>query len=191
MLKEPNAKFQARRRAGARDERTLFAVACKPLFGWVWPTTRAWKLLWPLCGGLLYQDDPLREPLLDVVARHLACRNRQKQGNNFLISCTQFCPIQFKKNFCHGCGNAFIAIQEGMGLGQVIGIRRCAGREECLFVIRSVFRRCQRDFQCPSIAHPMQAPKLLNGLGMNSEHFMDKEEKQSDLLYSGPCASSV
>ena len=29
----PNARFQARRRAGARDERTLFAVACKPLFG--------------------------------------------------------------------------------------------------------------------------------------------------------------
>jgi hypothetical protein len=28
---EPNARFQARRRAEA--ERTLFAVACKPLFG--------------------------------------------------------------------------------------------------------------------------------------------------------------
>jgi hypothetical protein len=28
-----NARFQARRRAGARHERTLFAVACKPLFG--------------------------------------------------------------------------------------------------------------------------------------------------------------
>ena len=26
----PNARFQARRRAGARDERTLFAVACNP-----------------------------------------------------------------------------------------------------------------------------------------------------------------
>ena len=29
----PNARFQARRRAGARHERTLFAVACKPLLG--------------------------------------------------------------------------------------------------------------------------------------------------------------
>lgn len=29
----PNARFQARRTAGARDERTLFAVACMRLFG--------------------------------------------------------------------------------------------------------------------------------------------------------------
>jgi hypothetical protein len=28
-----NARFQARRIAGARDERTLIAIACKPLFG--------------------------------------------------------------------------------------------------------------------------------------------------------------
>jgi hypothetical protein len=34
----PNARFQARRRAGARDERTLFAVACKPLLGCWRPT---------------------------------------------------------------------------------------------------------------------------------------------------------
>jgi hypothetical protein len=31
----PNATLQARRTAEARDERTLFAVACKRLFGWV------------------------------------------------------------------------------------------------------------------------------------------------------------
>src|SRR5215510_7089520 len=30
---KPNARFQARRRAGAGDERTLFAVAYKPWFG--------------------------------------------------------------------------------------------------------------------------------------------------------------
>jgi hypothetical protein len=29
-----NARFQARQVAGARHERRLFAVACKPLFGW-------------------------------------------------------------------------------------------------------------------------------------------------------------
>ena len=34
----PNARFQARRRAGARHERTLFAVACKPLLGGWRPT---------------------------------------------------------------------------------------------------------------------------------------------------------
>jgi hypothetical protein len=78
-----------------------------------------------------------------------------------------------------------------MGLGQMVGIRRCTDREGCLFIIRPVFRRRQRGFQCPSITHPMQSPKLLNGLRMNSEHFRDTEEKQSDLLYSGPCASSV
>ena len=33
QLLQPNARFQPRRRAGARHERTLFAVACKPLFG--------------------------------------------------------------------------------------------------------------------------------------------------------------
>ena len=32
-----NARFQARRRAGARHERTLFAVACKPLLGMGYP----------------------------------------------------------------------------------------------------------------------------------------------------------
>jgi hypothetical protein len=31
----PNARYQARQTAGARDERTLFAVACMPLFGLV------------------------------------------------------------------------------------------------------------------------------------------------------------
>src|SRR5262249_43595364 len=36
----PNARFQARRTAGARDERTLFAVACKPLFGQALRTAR-------------------------------------------------------------------------------------------------------------------------------------------------------
>jgi len=78
-----------------------------------------------------------------------------------------------------------------MGLGQMIGIRRCAGREGGLFVIRPVFRSRQRGFQCPSIAHTMQSPKLLDGPCMQSEHFIGTEEKQSDLLYSGPCASWV
>jgi hypothetical protein len=33
---EPNARGQARRTAGATQERTLFAVACTPLFGSAW-----------------------------------------------------------------------------------------------------------------------------------------------------------
>jgi hypothetical protein len=78
-----------------------------------------------------------------------------------------------------------------MGLGQMLGMRRCTGRKGCLFVIRPVFRSRQRGFQRPGIAHPMQSPKLLNGPRMNSEHFVCTEEKQSDLLYSGPCASWV
>ena len=141
--------------------------------------------------GFLFEDDSLREPLLDVLARYLSCRNRQKHGNNFLISCLQFCPIQFKEDFCHCCGNAFVAIQECMGLGQMISIRRCTGREEGLFVIRPIFRSRQRSFQCPSIAHTMQSPKLLDDPCMKSEHFIGTEEQQSDLLYSGPCASWV
>ena len=32
-MQEPNARFQARERAGARHERRLFPVACMPLFG--------------------------------------------------------------------------------------------------------------------------------------------------------------
>jgi hypothetical protein len=32
----PNAKHQARQTAGATQERTLFAVACMPLFGGAW-----------------------------------------------------------------------------------------------------------------------------------------------------------
>ena len=32
-LRRSNARHQARQTAGARDERTLFAVACIPLFG--------------------------------------------------------------------------------------------------------------------------------------------------------------
>ena len=32
----PNARGQARQRAGARNERTLFAVACTPLLGGAW-----------------------------------------------------------------------------------------------------------------------------------------------------------
>lgn len=31
-----------------------------------------------------------------------------------------------------------------------------------------------------------QPPKLLYGARMNGKHFMRVEEKQSDLLYSGP-----
>jgi hypothetical protein len=33
FILEPNARGQARQRAGARHERTLFAVACTPWFG--------------------------------------------------------------------------------------------------------------------------------------------------------------
>jgi hypothetical protein len=36
ILVEPNAAAQARQTAGARDERTLFAVACTPLLGRAW-----------------------------------------------------------------------------------------------------------------------------------------------------------
>ena len=75
--------------------------------------------------------------------------------------------------------------------GDVYHIRRSAGREGGLFVIRPVFRRRQRSFQCPSVAHTRQPPKLLDDPCMNGEHFMGTEEKQSDLLYSGPCASWV
>ena len=78
-----------------------------------------------------------------------------------------------------------------MSLGQVIGIRRGAGREGGLFVIRSVFCSRQRSFQRSGIAHTMQSPELLDGPRMQSEHFVYTEEKQGDLLYSGPCASWV
>lgn len=40
------------------------------------PPPLAWKLLWPLCRGFLFENDPLRDPLLDVLARYLSCRNR-------------------------------------------------------------------------------------------------------------------
>jgi hypothetical protein len=40
--------------------------------------------------------------------------------------------MQFQKDFCHCRGNAFVAIQECMGLGQMIGIRRGTGGEGCL-----------------------------------------------------------
>ena len=138
----------------------------------------------------MFEGNSLREPLLDVLARYLSCRNRQKHGNNFLISCPQFCPIQFKRDCCHCCSSAFVAVQECMGLGQMISIRHCTGRERGLFVIRPVSRR-HRCFQCSGITHSIQAPKLLNGPCMNSEHFMGAEEKRSDILYSGPCASWV
>jgi hypothetical protein len=63
-----------------------------------------------------------------------------------------------EKDFCHGCGKAFVAIQKGMGLGQMICICRCTDREGCPLVIRPGFRRRQCGFQRPSITHPMQAP---------------------------------
>ena len=90
------------------------------MFGWVWPTTFAWTFLCPLCRGLLFEDDSLRKPLLNVLARYLTCCNGQKLGDNFLIRCAQFCSIQFQKDFCHCRGNAFVAIQECMGLGQML-----------------------------------------------------------------------
>jgi hypothetical protein len=144
-----------------------------------------------LCRGFLFEDDPLREPLLDILARSLARRNRYKQGNNLLISCTRFCPVQFKKDFCHCRGNTSVTIQECMGLCQMIGICRCADGESCLFVIRPVFHSRQRGFQCSSIAHTMQSPKLLDGPRMKSEYFVCTEEQQGNLLYSDPRASWV
>jgi hypothetical protein len=79
-----------------------------------------------------------------------------------------------------------------MGLSQMRGLRRCIGRERCLFVIRPVFRSPQRGFQRPGIAYPMQSSKFLNGPRMNSKHFVGPKEKQRNLLnYSGPCASWV
>jgi hypothetical protein len=56
------------------------------------------------------------------------------------------------------CGNAFIPIQACMGLCQMIGIRRSAGDQCCLFVIRPVFHSRQRSFQCSGIAHTVQSP---------------------------------
>ena len=70
-----------------------------------------------------------------------------------------------------------------MGLGQMISIRCGADRGRCLFVIRSVFHRRQRGFQCPGIAYPMQPAKLLDGTRMNGEYFVRAEEKQSNLLF--------
>ena len=187
----PNAGAHLLPEAAARNERRLEAVRCSALFGWVGPTALAWTFLCPLYRGLLFEDDSLREPLLNVLARYLTCCNCQKHGNNFLIRCTQFCPIQFQKDFCHCRSNAFVAIQECMGLGQMIGIRGGTGGERCLFVVRPVFHSRQRGFQCPGIAHTMQSPKFFDGPRMNSEHFVCTEEKQGDLLYSGPCASWV
>jgi hypothetical protein len=186
---QPNARLHLLPEAEA--QRTLEAVRCKPLFGWECPTTLAWTFLCPLCRGLLFEDDSLREPLLNVLARYLTCRNCQKHGNNFLIRCTQFCPIQFQKDFCYRRGNAFVPVQECMGLCQMIGIRRGTGGESCLFVIRSVFHSRQRGFQCPDITHTMQSPKFFDGPRMDSEHFVCTEEKQGNLLYSGPCASWI
>jgi hypothetical protein len=57
--------------------------------------------------------------------------------------------------------------------------------------IRPVFCSRQRSFQRSGIAHSMQSPKLLDGPRMKSEHFVCTEEKHSDRLYSGPCASWV
>src|SRR5712691_9020375 len=125
-----------------------------------------------LCRGLLFEDDSLREPLLNVLARYLTCRNCQKHGNNFLIRCTQFCFIQFQKDFCHCRGHAFVTIQECMGLCLMICIRRGTSGESCLFVIRPVFHSRQRGFQCPGIAHTMQSPKFLDGPRLESEHFV-------------------
>ena len=54
---------------------------------------------------------------------------------------------------------------------------------------KPVFHSRQRGFQCSDMAHTMPRPQFLNGPRMDSEHFVWTEEKQGDLLYSGPCAS--
>jgi hypothetical protein len=64
----PNGRFQPLQKAGATEERTLEAVGCKPVFGWVCPTPLAWQLMWSLCRGFLFENDPLLEPLFDVLA---------------------------------------------------------------------------------------------------------------------------
>jgi hypothetical protein len=78
-----------------------------------------------------------------------------------------------------------------MGLGQMVGIRRCTHGERGLFVIAPVFRSCQRRSQRPLIAHTMQPTKLLNGARMNGGHFIFAEKEQGALLYSAPWASRV
>jgi hypothetical protein len=109
-----------------------------------------------------------------------------------LIICrTQFRSIQFKKDFCHGCGNAFVAIQKGVSLGQMVGIRRCTNGERGLFVVRPVFRSRQCRFQCPLITHTMHSTELRDGVRMNGEHFIFAEKEQGSLLYSAPWASRV
>ena len=161
-MRDSNAERQVSgaAKSGSEAEQTLFAVVCKPLSSWVCPTTLARTRLCSLCRGLLCEDDALREPLLNVLARYLAGRNGQKHGHDFLIRCTQFCPIQFQKDFCHCRGNAFVPIQECMGLCQMIGIRRSTGGERCLFVICPVFHSYQRGFQCSGMTHTMPPPKF-------------------------------
>src|SRR5262249_33075710 len=53
------------------------------------------------------------------------------------------------------------------------------------------FQQPSARLPAPGITHSMQSPKVLNGSLMQSEHFVCTEEKQSDLLYSGPWASLV
>ena len=57
----PNARHQARQTGGARDERSLFAVACMPLFGWV--CSAVWHATCHMPGGETalssYQEVPV------------------------------------------------------------------------------------------------------------------------------------
>jgi hypothetical protein len=94
----PNARFQARRRAGARYERTLFAVACKPLFGpgWRGRVKRAFEF--PLLSSrLLFRLPLLRSPLrLRGLSRRHPAGDIIAVMNSDLALCTCWKPSHRK-----------------------------------------------------------------------------------------------
>lgn len=73
-------------------------------------TILAGEPMWPLYRGLLFEDDPLGKPLLDVLTRYLTRRNSQEQSHNVIICCPQFRAVQFQKNFCYCRRHAFVTI---------------------------------------------------------------------------------
>ena len=81
---------------------------------------------------------PPHKPLLNVLACYFACCDIQKQRYNLIVCGVQFRPVQFKKNFCDCCSNAFVAIHERMGLCKMIGISCGTGDKRRPFVVGSV-----------------------------------------------------
>ena len=73
-MEEPNAGAQLLPEAGAGADAVGSQLQRFVRLGI--SNSLAWKLMRYLCRGLLFEDDPLREPLLDVLARYLARRNR-------------------------------------------------------------------------------------------------------------------